>query len=253
MIDVRQCAELSVRHGFFTRTGGVSSGPYSSLNCSLRGDDSPDAVTENRERAARAIGCDPAHLMGTVQVHGTEVAHVTMPSPWNSWVKADAMVTDRPGILLGIVTADCAPVLLADTTANVVGAAHAGWKGAVAGILEATVAAMLRLGARRDRIAAAVGPCIGRLSYEVGADLRDAVLAAGPGDDGFFAAGHRPNHWLFDLRGYCRDRLRRAGVSGVFDAPADTLAEESHFFSHRRRTLAGGGPIGHQLSAIAPN
>ena len=239
---------LSCPHGFFTRHGGVSVGPYASLNCSLSGQDAPDAVRENRARAARLLGAEPAKLVGLTQVHGIEVATVDAPWPHGAGPKADAMVTDRPGVALGIITADCTPVLLEDRQAGVVGAVHAGWRGAVAGVLEATVAAMVRLGARPASVSAAIGPCIRQPSYEVGPDLRDAVLAHDGGHAGFFAAGERPGRWLFDLAGYCRMRLGRVAQVDVIDA--DTLADPGRFFSHRRRTLAGGGPIGHQISAI---
>ena len=161
------------------------------------------------------------------------------------------MVTRRPGVALGIVTGDCAPVLFADPGAGVLGAAHAGWRGAAAGVLEATVAAMEGLGASRARIVAAIGPCIAQASYEVGPDLRGAVLARNAEDARFFAPGRREDRWRFDLAGYCAARLRALGLGAVEDAAADTLADESRFFSHRRRTLNGGGPLGHQLSAIA--
>jgi YfiH family protein len=157
-------------------------------------------------------------------------------------------VTDRPGLALGIVTADCAPVLFCDSEAGVVGAAHAGWRGALAGVLEATVAAMQALGARQ--VSAAIGPCIRQASYEVGADLRDAVLARDPTDDRFFALGRREARWQFDLPGYCAARLAEAGVAVVAALEVDTLEDEARFFSHRRRTLGDGGPIGHQISAI---
>jgi YfiH family protein len=153
------------------------------------------------------------------------------------------MVTSRPGVALGIVTADCAPVLFADPAAGVVGAAHAGWRGAVAGVLEATIRAMEGLGARRDRVVAVVGPCIAQASYEVTADLRDAV-----GDERFFAPGRDAAHWQFDLAGYCIARLGGCGIAVPLGV--DTLGDEASFFSHRRRTLAGGGALGHQLSAI---
>jgi YfiH family protein len=161
------------------------------------------------------------------------------------------MVTNRPGLLLGIITGDCAPVLFLDARAGVVGAAHAGWRGAVAGVLEATIAAMEGLGANRRDIAAAVGPCIAQASYEVARDLRDAVLAQAPDHAAFFAAGRREDRWQFDLPGYCLARLHAAGIGAAAWCGRDTLAEEADFFSHRRSTLAGGGPIGHQLSAIA--
>jgi polyphenol oxidase len=242
-------AALPARHGFFTRQGGVSQGPYASLNCSLSSQDSFEHVLENRARVARALGALPAALVGVTQVHGTDVATVTEPWPAGQGPTADAMVTDRAGIALGIVTADCAPVLFCDPVSGVIGAAHAGWRGAVAGVLEATLAAMARLGARPERTAVAIGPCIGAASYEVAADLRDAVLARDAADVRFFGDG-RPGRWQFDLQGYCAERLRVAGVAMVARVTADTAAEAETFFSHRRRTLAGGGPIGHQMSAI---
>jgi len=160
------------------------------------------------------------------------------------------MVTARVGVALGIVTADCAPVLLADADANIVGAAHGGWRGAVLGVLDATVAAMAALGASPGRITAAIGPCIGQESYEVAADLRDAVLARSAAGEGFFAPGQRADRWQFDLAGYCAARLRAAGVGHVIVTGVDTLSDEDRFFSHRRRTLAKAGPIGHQISVI---
>jgi YfiH family protein len=244
-------AELPLPHGFFTREGGVSAGRFASLNCSLSGRDDAGAVRENRGRAAAALGLPPASLLGLTQVHGIAVTEVTEPWAEEARPQADAMVTDRPGLLLGIVTGDCAPVLFADAEAGVVGAAHAGWRGAVAGVIEETVAAMERLGAARSRIAAAIGPCIGQASYEVGPDLRAAVLAHDPAHARFFAPGRREERWLFDLPGYCLARLAAAGVGRAGWVGRDTLAEEDRFFSHRRATLAGGGPIGHQLSAIA--
>ena len=162
---------LGVRHGFFTRQGGVSEGPFASLNCSLSGRDNRDSVMENRARVAAALGAPLPSLVGLFQVHGTVAVAVEAPWAAGAGPHADAMVTDRPGIVLGIVTADCAPVLFADREAGVIGAAHAGWRGAVAGILEATLAAMARLGADPSRVVAAVGPCISQDLYEVGADL----------------------------------------------------------------------------------
>ena len=249
MAESLRVDSLPFPHGFFTRRGGVSRGPYTSLNCSLSGQDDRAAVLENRARAAAALNVPD--LVGCTQVHGVDVAHVK--TPWNpgEGPRADAMVTDRPGIGLGIVTADCAPVLFADAEAGVAGAAHAGWRGAVAGVIEATIAAMVQLGARPGRIRAAVGPCIGQASYEVAADLRDAVLAHDARDARFFVDGAREGRWLFDLAGYCAARLRAAGVTDPAVTGFDTLAGEDRFFSHRRRTLAGGGPIGHQISVIA--
>ena len=236
---------LAARHGFFTRRGGVSTGPFASLNCSLSGQDDPAAVHANRARVADALGATA--LLGLTQVHGAAV--VTASAPWaaGQGARADAMVTAVPGLALGIVTADCTPVLLHDAQAGVAGAVHAGWRGAVAGVLEATVDAMLALGATRAGIAAAIGPCIRQPSYEVGADLRDAVLARDAACARFFADGSRPSRWQFDLAGYCAARLQ---VHQVDVIDADTCADDARFFSHRRRTLGDGGPIGHQISAI---
>ena len=237
-------SDLPVPHGFFTRRGGVSTGPYASLNGSVSGQDDPRAVAHNRALAARAIGADPAGVVGARQVHGTEVVTVTSPVTGG---QADGLVTATAGIALAVVTADCAPVLFADPS-GVVGAAHAGWRGALAGVLEATLAAMNALGAHD--VTAAVGPCIGRASYEVASDLRDTVLARDGQDERFFRDGARPDRWRFDLAGYCAARLAAAGVARVHLLDADTCADEARFFSHRRRTLAGGGPIGHQMSLI---
>lgn len=236
---------ITARHGFFTRQGGVSAGPFASLNCSLSSPDDKAHVAENRARVVRALG--GGVLLGCTQVHGPDVVTVTDAWAPGQGPRADAMVTDRSGLMLGIITADCAPVLLHDGTAGVIGAVHAGWRGALAGVLENTVAAMVALGATRAGIVAAIGPCIRQPSYEVGADLRDAVLARDAGDARFFAAGVRPGHWQFDLAGYCACRLAAVGRVDTLDA--DTMADEARFFSHRRRTLAQSGPIGHQISA----
>ena len=237
-----QSPALTVRHGFFTRRGGVSTGPFASLNCSLTGADDPAHVAANRAAVLAALG--GSHLLGATQVHGADVITVTAPWPAGQGKRADALVTAQPGLALGIVTADCTPVLLADP-GGIVGAVHAGWRGALAGVLEATVAAMRALGARD--IVAAIGPSIRQASYEVRADLRDAVLARDAADVRFFADG-RPGHWQFDLAGYCAARL--AGLARVDVLDADTAAEPEQFFSHRRRTLEASGPIGHQISAI---
>ena len=182
---------LPFPHGFFTRRGGVSTGPFASLNCSLSGPDNPDAVLENRGLVADSLGVARDRLLGCTQVHGIDVAEVTMPWAAGEGPRADAMVTRIPGMALGIVTADCAPILFADPAAGVVGAAHAGWRGAVAGVIEATLRAMMVLGAQKNQIKAAVGPCIGQESYEVASDLRDAVIAGAPGNARFFVDGDR--------------------------------------------------------------
>ena len=242
---------LGTPHGFFTRRGGVSEGPFFSLNCNFKGGDDPEAVRQNRARAAKALGVNPEHLLGLSQVHGNRAVIVREPWPEGDGPQADAMVTDRPGLALGIITADCAPVLFADAKAAVIGAAHAGWRGAAAGVLEATLAAMQSLGARPERVCAVIGPCIGQDSYEVGADVRAAVLAHGPEHESLFRTGKRPGRWQFDLAGFCAARLARAGIGAIHRVAADTCAEAERFFSHRRRTLSGGGPIGHQISIIA--
>ncbi|WP_422865035.1 peptidoglycan editing factor PgeF [Endosaccharibacter trunci] len=239
-------------HGFFTRLGGVSDGPFASLNCSVTSGDAPESLRENRRRVAHAVGVPPERLLGVTQVHGDAVISVAQPWAPGEGGRADAMVTDRPGLALGVITADCAPVLFADLARNVVGAAHAGWRGAVGGVLERTLDAMRGLGAEIGQVRAVIGPCIGQASYEVGPDLRDAVLAAGtPEAERFFRPGEG-DRFFFDLAGYCVSRLRDAGVGSVHALWRDTLAEPDLFFSHRRRTLAGGGPIGHQISVIAP-
>lgn len=233
-------------HGFFTRRGGVSEGAFASLNCSLSGADDPARVAENRALAMEALGLPPAALVGLHQVHGAEVVVAREPWPGTARPRADGVVTDRPDLALGIVTADCGPVLFADAEAGVIGACHAGWRGAVAGICEAVLEAMEGIGAKRERVVAALGPCIRQASYEVGRDLFEAA-----GAPEFFQPGLREGHWQFDMAGYIADRLQRAGTGLVQVIDADTQADTERFFSHRRRTLTGGSPIGHQLSAIA--
>jgi len=250
MINPLRASSITVPHGFFTRQGGVSDGAFASLNCSLSGQDDRNRVLENRARAARALDADPARMVGLTQVHGAVAVAVTEPWQPGAGPRADAMVTNRPGLALGIVTADCAPVLFAHAASGVVGAAHAGWRGALAGVIEATIAAMEALGADRAGMAASVGPCIAERSYEVAADLRDAFLVHDPANHRFFGDGQREARWQFDLPGYCSARLRAARVGRVDVIGADTLADEERFFSHRRRTLTGGGPIGHQISVI---
>ena len=239
-------ASIAAPHGFFTRRGGVSTGPYASLNCSLSSADDPACVSANRALVASCLGIAPARLVGLSQVHGAEVVPVTTAWPEGAGIRADAMVTATPGVALGVITADCAPVLFHDATFGVVGAAHAGWRGAALGVLEATVDALVALGAEPRQITAAIGPCIAQASYEVRDDMREEV----PGGEKFFAVGLRPGHWQFDLAGYCADRLGKAGVR-VELLRLDTFGDEGRFFSHRRRTLGDGGPIGHQISAIA--
>jgi purine-nucleoside/S-methyl-5'-thioadenosine phosphorylase / adenosine deaminase len=252
MIQAKTLAGLDgVQHRFFTRRGGVSAGLYSSLNCGYGSGDGPDNVRENRRRAAASFELAETELLTMHQIHSTDVLTVA-DRRWTSpgAPKADAMVTDRPGLALGVLAADCAPVLLADPCAGVIGAAHAGWKGALAGIVDATIAAMERLGAQRERLQAAIGPCIGRESYEVGPEFPAPFLAQDDANAVFFRAAPRAGHFLFDLTGYLAHRLALAGV--VASATGhDTLRASDDFFSYRRNTLEGVRDYGRGLSAIA--
>lgn len=249
-IDVIRAAALGdVPHGFLGRGGGVSTGLCHGLNAGLGSDDDPAAVAENRRRAAQAVA--PSAALVTVhQIHSARAIVAEPGWPDTERPRADALVTDRPGLLLGIVTADCAPILLADAAAGVVGAAHAGWKGAVDGIVEVTVAAMQSLGARRDRIAAAVGPCIARKSYEVDDAFRARFVAIAPDHDRFFADG-RPGHPRFDLEAFVAARLAEAGVTRVETLGLDTYADAGRFYSYRRATHRAEPDYGRQLSLIA--
>lgn len=238
-------------HAFFTRQGGVSEGPWASLNVGLRSGDRPDRVATNRARAARALGLDADRLVTARQVHGTTALIVE-----NSWghadaPDADALVTRQPGLLLGVLSADCGPLLLADHTAGVIGAAHAGWKGALAGIAEATVAAMVELGAVPTRVTAALGPCIAPASYEVGPEFVARFARSDPASAAFLAPGPIPFKAQFDLKGYVAARLRRAGIERVEVLPHDTCEDEDRFFSFRRTIRRGEDRFGLQLSAIA--
>ena len=237
-----------LRHAFFTRAGGVSEGVWASLNMSLRSADDPARVAVNRGRAAAALDSDAGRLVTARQVHG--VTTLTVTAPWDNAAapEADALVTDRPGLLLGVLTADCGPVLLADPAAGVIGAAHAGWKGALDGVLESVVAAMVDLGATPTGITAALGPCIGQASYEVGPEFVARFVARSAANAAFFTSG--PGRPQFDLKGFMGHRLRLAGVEAVDILPHDTCAEAERFFSFRRTTLCGEAGFGLQLSGI---
>ena len=249
MIDVTRAAALDgVDHGFLGRTGGVSTGNYASLNVGTGSHDDPAAVTENRRRAAHAV-LPGARLATVYQVHGSDAVSILEPFDDSLRPHADALVTDRPGIALGILTADCAPVLFADVAAGVVGAAHAGWKGALAGVTDTTLMAMETLGADRSRIVAAVGPCIARASYEVDAAFRTRFVTEEAEADRFFTDTHA-DHAQFDLAGYVAHRLARVGVRTIEIIPADTYAEDARFFSYRRATHRGTGDTGRQISII---
>ncbi|WP_298727076.1 peptidoglycan editing factor PgeF [uncultured Ferrovibrio sp.] len=237
-----------IPHGFFTRQGGVSTGIYQSLNCGPGSSDDAAAVQENRRRVAATLGAS-AGLVSLYQVHGRDVVVVDDGYDLSVRPKADGMVTTRRRIALGILSADCAPVLFADREANVIGACHAGWRGALAGITDATIEAMEKLGARRDRIHAVIGPTIGQASYEVSDPFRAAFLEAEHGNSIFFAPGKREGHWQFDLPGYLMRRLSRAEVAAE-NLALDTCSDAERFFSYRRATLAGEPDYGRQISAI---
>ena len=244
---------VGVRHAFFTREGGVSTGLYSSLNVGFGSGDDRAAIAENRRRALACFDLPAATLDTVFQVHGTAVALADRHWDPADAPRADALATDRPGIALGILTADCVPVLFAGQAAGgrpVIGAAHAGWRGAIAGVLEETVAAMRRLGAEPGTIRAAIGPCIGARSYEVGPEFAAPFLAQDPANARFFAPGRRDGHPLFDIAGYVADRLARLGLAGVGRIAADTCAEDRRFFSYRRSTLHKESDYGRELSAI---
>ena len=252
MIRATTLADLSgVQHRFFTRQGGVSAGLYSSLNCGYGSGDDPENVRENRRRVAASFERRAEDLLTVHQFHSTDVLTVA-DQRWSSpgAPRADALVTDRPGVVLGVLAADCAPVLLADPQARVIGAAHAGWKGALTGVVEATINAMEKLGARRERLSAAIGPCIGRDSYEVGPEFPAPFLKRDEADAAFFRAAPRTGHFLFDLAGYLARRIAKAGVA-VEATGHDTLTGDADFFSYRRNTLRGVRDYGRGLSAIA--
>jgi YfiH family protein len=236
-----------VRHAFFTRQGGVSKGVYDSLNVGVGSKDDPAAVQENRARAAVVLGVAPDHLLTCYQIHSSLA--VTADAPWPERPEADSVVTTAANLACSALSADCAPILLADGAARVVGAAHAGWKGALGGVVEAAVAAMEAKGARRERITAVIGPCIAQASYEVGEDFRERFAAETAGSERFFAPG-RPGKLQFDLPGFVLHRLAEAGVGQSEWIGRDTCAEEDLFFSNRRGFLRGEPDYGRLLSAI---
>jgi len=238
----------AVPHGFLGRQGGVSTGILAGLNVGLGSGDDRAALAENRRRAVEAV-LPGARLATVHQVHSAEAVVVVEPFADDARPHVDAMVTDRPGLLLGILTADCAPVLLADADAGVVGAAHAGWKGALHGVTDATIAAMERLGAHRDRIAAAIGPCIARASYEVDDAFAHRFEEADPANERFFFAG-RAGHQQFDLEAYVAARLAAAGIARVEALGLDTYSDENAFFSFRRATHRGEPDYGREISLI---
>ncbi|MEJ6595767.1 peptidoglycan editing factor PgeF [Parasphingorhabdus sp.] len=249
MLDIATSPLLAdATHGFLGRGGGVSEGIYAGLNIGLGSDDDRDSIMENRRRAAD--GLMPGGELVTVhQVHSADVVTVTGPLPFDQRPQADAMVTDQPNLLLGILTADCVPVLFHDPQAQIIGAAHAGWKGALAGVTDNVITAMAALGADRDHITVAIGPCIAQASYEVDATFRETFLHADTANDCFFAAG-KPGHFQFDIESYVAARLQVAGITKVDKLGLDTYAHEDRYFSYRRSCHRGEAGYGRQISLI---
>ncbi|MBV6631833.1 MAG: peptidoglycan editing factor PgeF [Alphaproteobacteria bacterium] len=251
MITLNALNTLSgIRHGFFTRRGGVSTDFYDSLNCGLGSNDELETVRKNRTIAAEKFGVAPEQLVTMFQVHGKEVARVTEAWADTSAPNADGVVTDQPGIMLGALAADCAPLLFADPDAKVIGACHAGWKGALAGVAQETITAMEALGADRSNITGAIGPCISFVSYEVGPEFRKPFMEQDEANDQFFAAGDHGDRERFDLAGYLTHRLGEFGLGTLVTANRDTLTDEASFFSYRRSCHRQEPDYGRNLSAI---
>ena len=251
MIHASSLTSPNIRHAFFTREGGVSEGIYQSLNGGIGSNDAPDKVRENRARMAASLDVAPTHFVSCYQIHSPNVIVAAAPWTRENSPRADAIVTRVPGLAVGVTTADCGPILFADSEAGVVGAAHAGWKGAFTGVLEATVAAMEKLGAARARISAAIGPLIRQPNYEVGAEFVDRFTAAEAANTRFFKPAARETHAMFDLPGYIKARLERAEIQGVEDLGLCTYAEPARFFSYRRTTHRGEPDYGRHVNAIA--
>jgi len=238
-----------IRHGFFTRQGGVSKGMYGSLNCGLGSRDDAESVRQNRALVAETLGVPAGRLLTLYQIHSARA--VIVDKPWNGEAaEADALVTRTPGLAIGALTADCAPILLCDPQARVIAAAHAGWRGALSGVAEATIAAMEELGAKRERVVAVIGPSISQRAYEVGADYVDRFLAEEPASEAFFMTDESSGEPHFDLSGYVAERLSRAGVGSVSDLGLCTYCDETRLFSYRRSQHHGEEDYGRQISAI---
>lgn len=240
-----------VSHAFFTREGGVSGGVYASLNCGFGSGDNPEHIAANRNRAMARLDLDGADLVTVYQTHSADV--VTVDEPWKADASpsADATVTRMPGVALGVLTADCAPVLMADEEAGVIGAAHAGWRGALKGVLEASVEAMCSLGARPQRIVAGIGPAIQQDFYEVGPEFHAEFMDADKRNGAFFSDSPRDGHFMFDLPGYVVGRLEALGLGSVEAAAEDTFGNEDRFFSYRRATQRREHDYGRSLAVIA--
>ncbi|MGI8569560.1 MAG: peptidoglycan editing factor PgeF [Methylocella sp.] len=239
----------ALAHGFFTRQGGVSTGVYASLNGGVGSQDDPHSVAENRRRMAAHLCGDPAHLLVPYQIHSAEALIVM--NAFGERPRCDALATSVRGLGLGVTGADCGMILFADQEARVIGAAHAGWKGALAGVLEATLEAMETLGARRASTAAALGPTISRKNYEVGAEFAGRFIAESNDYNRFFSASQRADHFMFDLPGFIAMRLRLAGIGSFEDVTRDTYAEPESFYSYRRSVHESEPDYGRQIAAIA--
>lgn len=238
-------------HAFFTRKGGVSEGVYSSLNGGVGSRDAPEAVAENRARMARALGVEAGRFAVPYQIHSADAIAISDHWAPDARPRCDGVATATRGLALGVTGADCGMILFADPEARVVGAAHAGWKGALTGVVEATVAAMERLGARRGAVVAGLGPCIAQGSYEVGPEFVAAFAEAGEATQRFFVPSRRPGHSMFDLKAYIGERVARAGVGGFEDLGLDTYADDGRFFSYRRATHRREPDYGRLVAAIA--
>lgn len=239
-----------IRHAFFTREGGVSTGVYASLNGGIGSNDDPAAVAENRRRMAAYLDVLPSEFLSLYQIHSDIAVTVEAPWPMQERPQADAMVTVKPGIALGVGAADCGPILFADPEVRVIGAAHSGWKGAIGGVLESTLAAMERLGAKKHRIIVALGPMLSQRNYEVGPEFKAQFLAESAGNARFFAPGTRETHPFFDLPGYIAARLERAGVAEIDKLNLCTYADPQKFFSYRRKTHLNEPDYGRLIAAI---
>jgi len=252
MLQAHSLSALAgIRHGFFTRAGGVSAGIYASLNGGIGSRDDAAHVSENRRRMAEALGVTPERFLTAYQVHSPDVVIVERPWDRNERPRADAIVTTAEGLAIGITTADCGPILFADATARVIGAAHAGWRGAFMGIIEATIAAMERCGAERARMVVALGPMISQVNYEVGPEFVARFTAADAANERFFAPSARTGHALFDLPGYIAARLAAAGIRNVEDLGRCTYADADTFYSFRRATHRKEPDYGRHVNAIA--
>jgi polyphenol oxidase len=251
MIETEHLKHPGTAHGFFTRGGGHSTGIFDSLNCGLGSGDDPDHVSKNREVVARQLSIEPDNLVSAWQVHSADVVHVTKPWPQDQRPKVDGLVCNTKGIAIGVLTADCAPILFTDTQAGVIGACHAGWRGALAGVSTTTIVAMEKLGAKRDHITAVIGPTISKANYEVGPDFPSPFIAMDPDNANFFTPSIKQDHHMFDLPGYLLHRLKQAGIKISIDLDLCTYANESRFYSYRRATHRGERDYGRLISAIA--